>query len=146
MLPRALAPEMTRLGISTAMVLAAFSLAPVTAAADAGMCVTAEALFSTPLELVVAEQSAALGAPTAAPAAPDDDRDILWCSSPDDPRCSPACPAPQNAGFTILAFPAAGIPARPELGAPTCAPHEWASNDGHGRPGARQRVERPPQP
>lgn len=128
---------MARLALMTVACVTALATMPLVASAEAPMCAAGDALFAfQSVEL--------LGVVPSAPA--DEDREILWCASPDDPRCSPAQPAPQSSSFVPFAFAAAGVPARPKLGAPTWALFERTSIEGQPLAGVRQRVERPPKP
>ncbi len=129
---------MARFALVTAASLAAFGTLPFAAAAEDSMCLAGDALFAF-------QSVDLLGVEPAAPTGDGDEREILWCASPDDPRCSPAQPAPQgSSSFLPFAFPAAGVAACPELGAPTWTLLARTSIEGQALAGVRQRVERPP--
>lgn len=128
---------MARFALMTATCLAVLGTVPVVASAEAPMCAPGDALF--------AFQSVDLDVLGVLPAAPaGEDREVLWCASSDDPRCSPSMPAPERSSFAPFAFAAAGVPARSQLGAPTWTLLERTSLEGQPLAGVRQRVERPP--
>jgi hypothetical protein len=81
-------------------------------------------------------------------ASPDDAapvEDVLWCSSPDDPRCAPADPGPEDGPHAGRAtHSGAGPGARDHRIPPALARTHALAPRGGPRPGVRFRVERPP--
>jgi len=77
-----------------------------------------------------------------APLAPDED--VLWCATPDDPRCAPANGAPGSSGFTLDHTPVATSLVGGRIASPTSMALAFAQFEGRPQRGFRSRLDRPP--
>ncbi|HJL18197.1 MAG TPA: hypothetical protein RMH99_21210 [Sandaracinaceae bacterium LLY-WYZ-13_1] len=86
-------------------------------------------------------ETAADGARAPAPV-----EDVLWCSSPDDPRCAPVEPGPEDGPVSGRAsFSGAGHGGHADPPPPSMRPMRAPVPRGGPRAGVRRRLERPPQ-
>lgn len=129
-------------GLLAATVCAAQIVTPASAMAEEAQCSNGGVLMSAPVwafsELVSAE-FVIEQMPT------NEAQEISWCTSPDDPRCSPLLPENDPTTRTLVGSTVvATLPAQPKIFAPGSECVQFVPEQIVVSPGFNERLDRPP--
>lgn len=135
-------------GLLAATVCAAQIVTPASAMAEESQCTNGGVLMSAPVwafsELVSAD-FAGSGEFLVEQKPTNEAQEISWCTSPDDPRCSPLLPENDPTTRTLVGSTVvATLPAQPKIFAPGSECVQFVPEQFVVSPGFNERLDRPP--